>query len=769
MLAHREVNLHASSRCTRSADRNLSLTDTSSTFSSEVLAEYRNRSLPLTVVVLDMDWHTPGWSEDLAASNHLELLNCTACTIRWLTKLNSLTSPPHATPSPTRTCMLARPPDHYTWDPKLFPDHTQFVAALRSGSNAYGKPLKLAMNIHPGAYQITTENEANYVAFARAMGVNPNANTSFGCNLYDKTYATALMTTVLDPTGMDFYWDDCYACTWKVGGVSGQDGGSCGDGISVNVESNLWSQYVFNTYHRNNETVASGGKGRGRRTMTLNRLPGVSPSNAVYTLLQNPTLTETAALAGHRYPVAWTGDIEGDFPTLAAHVALFAQAAGTMLYTHYSADLGGFRSTYPEQYVRWLQWACFVGVFRTHGSHEKRIWLYSTYEQLADAMRLRGAMMPWLYTLAHRVHALSEPFLRPMWFEHPELNPFGARRGGEVACGTGTGNDTHVGHDASGASQRSPTHPIGLLVKNRAECCGTCATDPLCAAYIFADSGPVPGSGCDSCNCWPMESVAGLEPKSGRTVGGEVGAEAYALDSQFYFDDAIVRPITWGVGADNTTQVTTWLPTGSWSRWDGGSQHTVPPRSAQNVTETFQLGEIPVYVPTGKLFPFATDASTGAIFSDPLIWVAVAPTGTGAAAVYEDDGETEAYATSTATGAPSPAQAWTNATYAAANETALVLRIGPTVGGSEIGLPASRSHWFQVRGSPAERVAGFACNGVPLVGPAALAASGSWWRCSVGGASGGVPSSLACPDGAVVGACSPLPSAEAVTVTATIK
>ena len=130
---------------------------TSASFSSEVLAEYRNRSLPLTVVVLDMDWHTPGWN-------------------------------------------------HYTWDPTLFPDHTQFVAALRSGANAYGQPLKLAMNIHPGAYQITAENEANYAAFARAMGTSPAANKSFGCNLYDKTYATALMSTVLDPVGMDYYW-----------------------------------------------------------------------------------------------------------------------------------------------------------------------------------------------------------------------------------------------------------------------------------------------------------------------------------------------------------------------------------------------------------------------------------------------------------------------------------------------------------------------------------------------------------------------------------
>ena len=147
-------------------------------------------------------------------------------------------------------------------------------------------------------------------------------------------------------------------------------------------------------------------------------------------------------------PAAWTGDIEGTFEVLAAHIKLFPEAAATMLYTAYSADLGGFRNTFPEEcvfvvcflpgrlklahfrnksracvtasvwgivlqppfsltplfhcrYVRWLQWACFMGVFRTHGSGnaEKRIWKYETYPQLADAMRLRGALMPWLYSL----------------------------------------------------------------------------------------------------------------------------------------------------------------------------------------------------------------------------------------------------------------------------------------------------------------------------------------------------------------------------------
>ena len=66
------------------------------------------------------------------------------------------------------------------------------------------------------------------------------------------------------------------------------------------------------------------------------------------------------------------------------------------------ADLGGFHGTTDENYVRWLQWGAFSPIFRTHGSsdNEKRIWKFGTYELLADAMRLRGAMVRWRHSLA---------------------------------------------------------------------------------------------------------------------------------------------------------------------------------------------------------------------------------------------------------------------------------------------------------------------------------------------------------------------------------
>jgi hypothetical protein len=57
------------------------------------------------------------------------------------------------------------------WEPSLFADPATFVAQLHSGTSAYPRPLRLALNIHPGSYNFTREQEpVAYDDFAVAMG-----------------------------------------------------------------------------------------------------------------------------------------------------------------------------------------------------------------------------------------------------------------------------------------------------------------------------------------------------------------------------------------------------------------------------------------------------------------------------------------------------------------------------------------------------------------------------------------------------------------------
>jgi hypothetical protein len=625
------------------------------------------------------------------------------------------------------------------------------------------------MNIHPGSYEIYQgpdhrpehANEDNYAAFSRAMGVDPAENRTFGCNLYDRNYTTALTTTMLDVTGMDYYWVDCYSCTWQSGANRSLndygDGGSCGDGVSQNVEANLWSQLAFND-HRQDVTK--------ERPLTLNRLPGVSPSNVHTELVQNPVLTTTAALAGHRYPAAWTGDVSGSYESLQAHVELFPAASATMLYPFFSADLGGFQpasSLTPERHVRWLQWAIWTPIFRSHGSgnNDKRIWsprFATVYDELADAMRMRGAIMPWLYTLAYRNHLVSEPFIRPLWFDWPALPGAPGDDGPSDLARQFLFGDAIV-HPIT--RDISEPHGKGCSVPDstKEECGVPGITEARCVACDAAGKDPARCKrvGC----CWDTHSslVAGT-PWCYFNAGNQS------------------KP-----GAHNTSvRVSTFLPARcdgrAWVHMDGrpdawmalinASLSTIGATSGVTAVEDFALGAMPVYVPESSVFPLQTLESTTLSFSDPVVWTVVMPLGVGVTRggfdMYEDDGVSLSYKI-----ANDSSRAWTNTSFVSKRSVGtleLIFRANATVGSFD-GIPSARRHWLQLRPAPEFVAAKLTCNGTALTPLSSGSAPqvGSWWIC--GG--GTVEPSMACPEGAIQLACPPSPNSRISEITASFQ
>lgn len=58
---------------------------------------------------------------------------------------------------------------------------------------------------------------------------------------------------------------------------------------------------------------------------------------------------------------------------------------------------------------------------------DTRIWSFHEPHAtiLADQLRLRGSLVPFVYTLAWRAHAVSFPFVRPMWWDWPDADAAG--------------------------------------------------------------------------------------------------------------------------------------------------------------------------------------------------------------------------------------------------------------------------------------------------------------------------------------------------------
>lgn len=81
---------------------------------------------------------------------------------------------------------------------------------------------------------------------------------------------------------------------------------------------------------------------------------------------------------------------------------------------------------YRELYVRWLQMAVFLPVFRSHGTDTPReIWNFGEkgepfYDAIAEAIALRYRLMPYIYSLAGRTHTDHYTMMRSLLFDFAE-------------------------------------------------------------------------------------------------------------------------------------------------------------------------------------------------------------------------------------------------------------------------------------------------------------------------------------------------------------
>ena len=67
-----------------------------------------------------------------------------------------------------------------------------------------------------------------------------------------------------------------------------------------------------------------------------------------------------------------------------------------------------------------MQFGAVAPVFRTHCDHcERRIWLFPYFEMMADAMRLRNALFPYIYTAARAAYDTGVAIVRAMYVGTP--------------------------------------------------------------------------------------------------------------------------------------------------------------------------------------------------------------------------------------------------------------------------------------------------------------------------------------------------------------
>ena len=267
----------------------------------------------------------------------------------------------------------------WTWDRTAIPDPEGLIDWMHQHG------LKVSLNLHPA--DGVDDDEDFFDDLREDMGLDKQTKR-VPWNLSDGRFYHNMFKHIIrarERQGVDFWWLD-----WQQNLTS-----KYVDGLG----ETFWCNHVFYNDMRLNRPD--------RRPLIFHRWGG---------------------LGSHRYPIGFSGDSFTTYGTLAWQ-PYFTATASNVGFGYWGHDLGGHQQTGgndPEIYLRWMQFGVFTPIFRTHATNwegiERRIWKYSNFPLLLETVKLRYALMPYIYTAARQAYDTGVSLCRPLYYEWPEAN-----------------------------------------------------------------------------------------------------------------------------------------------------------------------------------------------------------------------------------------------------------------------------------------------------------------------------------------------------------
>lgn len=332
--------------------------------------------------------------------------------------------------------------DWYTWpeglwgekrpDPARYPDPAALVEAL------HRKHLRLMVSIWPNM----APGGQDYRAFQAKGLLLPNST------VYD----------AFQEAGRALYWQQCEA-VWFNAGV---DAWWCDNAEPFSDAD--WNGATKREEALRYQLIVTDSQ----KSMDWTRLNtyGLYHAKGIYEHWRSRTdakrvvnLTRSTYASGQRYGVvAWSGDLSAKWSVLRAQIAegiKFCMSG----QPYWTLDIGGFFTVrdqyanrgceqagnptplwfwngdyndgvndlgYRELYVRWLQYAAFLPMFRAHGTDTPREpWRFGQpgepfYEAIVAYIRLRYRLLPYIYATAAAVSFRHDTMLRSLMFDFPQ-------------------------------------------------------------------------------------------------------------------------------------------------------------------------------------------------------------------------------------------------------------------------------------------------------------------------------------------------------------
>jgi alpha-glucosidase (family GH31 glycosyl hydrolase) len=303
----------------------------------------------------------------------------------------------------------------WDWNRTLYPDPAGFFAWAR------GNGLNVALNVHPSIDTTDPQFEATQARAGgglkaddgcRVVQADPNGQ----CMVFDWTVAKQrdayfALHDRFEKDGASFWWLD-----W------------CCDASSADAPGLTPDTWINKLYFERQ-------RARGSRWPAFQRIGGSFQ-------LGFEGATGNGAFAEHRYTLQFTGDTCGTWPLL-AFASEFTAAEASIGLLYVSHDIGTFHAVSPtgvcdktispiltprenslpdDMYVRWVQLGTFQPLLRLHSHHGKRLpWEYPGKPGAiaANFLRLREALVPYLYSLAAAARSTGVPPVRPLYLQWP--------------------------------------------------------------------------------------------------------------------------------------------------------------------------------------------------------------------------------------------------------------------------------------------------------------------------------------------------------------
>ncbi|MGA5170786.1 MULTISPECIES: glycoside hydrolase family 31 protein [Streptomyces] len=141
---------------------------------------------------------------------------------------------------------------------------------------------------------------------------------------------------------------------------------------------------------------------------------------------ERPFLFSRSGWAGmQRYGGTWSGDVSTGWPGLRASLSLVL-GLGLCGVPYSGPDVGGFDgSPSPELFLRWFQLGAWLPLFRTHAAIDagrREPWEFGpeVLEHARAALAERERLRPYFVTLAQLARLTGAPYVRPLWWGSPE-------------------------------------------------------------------------------------------------------------------------------------------------------------------------------------------------------------------------------------------------------------------------------------------------------------------------------------------------------------